>query len=994
MSQAPLVQAGLALSLVAQGLFAQGLIADLEPGRDASPSSMTSSGASIAGLAWFPANNREVGIEPYVSDGTPAGTRLLADLNPGAAPSQPRHFVPFGNGAAFTTAYPGALWVSDGTRAGTRQVGLMAGLEAPAAVGSQLFFWGFSAATGGELFVSDGTGAGTRLVVELVPGIQSAELTQFRASGAKLYFRFQSGLWCSDGTSAGTIQLGSSSMLGSVNEICAVNGVVYVATERFGVGELWRSDGTIAGTSLVHAGFTVWPYRLAALGNELLFVASDGTTANGELWASDGTTAGTRLVYDFQNTAHVPVSIYSPFTVIGNVAYFSAEEAATGAELWRSDGTRAGTWLVSDIWNSTWSSYPQEISRFGNQLVFSADHWAHGRELWISDGTRAGTRIVVDLVPGQAASGSPTYLMPLANHVVFFANDGAHGFEPLASDGTAAGTGLLADLLYTPLDSSPSEFARFGERTVFSAQTVATGREAWLSDGTAAGTVMLADLVPGAAGANPHGFVEWQGRLWFAANDAAGDELWNSDGTAAGSSRFLDLNPGAGSSLPQSLTPHGQRLFFVALDSRGHRELHVSDGTPAGTTMLDFDPTTSADPQSLTPYGDLLAFVARDASTGRELWLTDGTLAGTRRVTDVAPGPVDSGCFGLRVCNGLLWFSATTTPFTYLPLADLDPYVSDGSVAGTRRVFDFPTRSVSVFTSTFVPFAGRTWFPLASGFSYQLWSSDGSGAGTRLEFDPGIGYIPGNLALCVAGRRLFFAIADLIWSSDGSPAGTTNFAFTGAGVREVMPLGSSSRIVFTAERPVLGREIWTSDGTLAGTVMQPELLPGVSSAAPHYLDRAGDTVWFSFEHPLLGRELAAMHLSDAGGALVERFGQGCGGSAGVPEIGALGQPLLGDPGFAVTLDRAVPNSGAWFLIGGFLFAGGDVLGCSFKLVPPAIAVGVGTDAMGRATLPLGIPNQPSLLGVELYAHWLQIDPNGGFLGSLALSDMLEVLIGR
>ena len=50
--------------------------------------------------------------------------------------------------------------------------------------------------------------------------------------------------------------------------------------------------------------------------------------------------------------------------------------------------------------------------------------------------------------------------------------------------------------------------------------------------------------------------------------------------------------------------------------------------------------------------------------------------------------------------------------------------------------------------------------------------------------------------------------------------------------------------------------------------------------------------------------------------------------------------------------------------------------------------------MGRATLPLGIPNQPSLLGVELYAHWLQIDPNGGFLGSLALSDMLEILIGR
>ena len=73
--------------------------------------------------------------------------------------------------------------------------------------------------------------------------------------------------------------------------------------------ELWKSDGTTAGTVLVkdiNPGLTAGypnvpassePYGLTALDGQLLFTANDGIHGD-ELWKSDGTAAGTVLVKD------------------------------------------------------------------------------------------------------------------------------------------------------------------------------------------------------------------------------------------------------------------------------------------------------------------------------------------------------------------------------------------------------------------------------------------------------------------------------------------------------------------------------------------------------------------------------------------------------------------------------------------------------------------------------------------------------------------------
>ena len=64
-------------------------------------------------------------FEPWISDGTVEGTRLLKDIEPGVLGSDPREFTAVGDlvfFSAFDTAHGRELWVTDGTTQGTRLV--------------------------------------------------------------------------------------------------------------------------------------------------------------------------------------------------------------------------------------------------------------------------------------------------------------------------------------------------------------------------------------------------------------------------------------------------------------------------------------------------------------------------------------------------------------------------------------------------------------------------------------------------------------------------------------------------------------------------------------------------------------------------------------------------------------------------------------------------------------------------------------------------------
>jgi ELWxxDGT repeat protein len=132
--------------------------------------------------------------------------------------------------------------------------------------------------------------------------------------------------------------------------------VFFTVNDNVHGNELWKSDGTEAGTVLVKdidrttgpfGGYSgSYPSSLTAVGQALFFVASDGVHGR-ELWKSDGTRAGTALVKDIHPSASD--SGPSSLTGLGSRLFLAANDGTRGRELWRSDGAASRTRLVRDI---------------------------------------------------------------------------------------------------------------------------------------------------------------------------------------------------------------------------------------------------------------------------------------------------------------------------------------------------------------------------------------------------------------------------------------------------------------------------------------------------------------------------------------------------------------------------------------------------------------------------------------------------------------------
>ncbi len=368
-------------------------------------------------------DNSQNSRELWASDGTSSNTQMVKDINPNTGNSDPNNYITKDNICYFSAQATSGreLWRTDGTEKGTFQVkDINIGSKSSSPFGfiefqGYIYFFADNEVNGVELWKTDGSKEGTQMVKDIYVGKNSSrdiswskERDVFTIVGGNLFF--------------------------------------FAYTDQKGA-ELWKTDGTSNGTSLVKDIFEGSFSSLAlsseatqiCFNNVLYFTASDGKHGM-ELWRSDGTEQGTFLVKDIcPNLKDVDGSFPTFFTILQNKIYFIAYNPKSGREIWFSDGTSEGTQLLKDINPSTSNeriggipiSSCQGLINHNDVLYFITEDGIHGRELWVSDGTREGTNILFDFNSGKDNGFNSIYnvgdLIFINDRMYFIANDGKIG---------------------------------------------------------------------------------------------------------------------------------------------------------------------------------------------------------------------------------------------------------------------------------------------------------------------------------------------------------------------------------------------------------------------------------------------------------------------------------------------------------------------------------------------------------------------------------------
>ena len=437
------------------------LVKDIWPGPDSSGPRWLH---GAKGRVYFSAFAGQ-GTDLWFSEGTGEST---SQVTAGFLPEPPVPVFTLNDDVFFTFFSTNQLWRSDGTLGGTRRIEGVRVAPAGALLAhlpDRILFAGDDRkgpSGQGYPVITDGTDQGSFLVTPPL-GAPPTWASQ-PAAGAPFGRGFgltvlnpvsiDGGAWWIDAVTGRSIELLKTTQF-CYRATVAGGRLFFRCTESLpGNRSLAVSDGTPGGTHYLPA--LALPPGLVG---GWLFPLDDGIVfaAGAELWRSDGTPTGTTMV------AAVPTDgLVGPRTAISNgVLYFAATTPATGRELWRTDGTPGGTFMLRDIEPGTGSGLPSfegQMVAAGGRLFFAATTTASGAEVWTSDGTTAGTVALPEIVPGPGAS-TPGDFASAEGRVYFSAEDAAHGRELWGLD-ARAGAVMVDDAFVNEGDagSAPARF--------------------------------------------------------------------------------------------------------------------------------------------------------------------------------------------------------------------------------------------------------------------------------------------------------------------------------------------------------------------------------------------------------------------------------------------------------------------------------------------------------------------------------------------------------
>ncbi len=317
------------------------------------------------------------------------------------------------------------LWKSDGTPAGTEFLQNLT-MPGSMHVLNNTFLFARNesgSVTANELYGGDGTAAGTQLLKQF-PIAPNEYSTIFGFTEFKGYIYFTAkdatsgyAVWRTDGTAAGTtmyldpnpgyLYYGGPFTYQVVGDKLFIASVHIPGTTASEI-EVWVTEGTGPSTKL-----TVFPYSdliysgpWFSFKDKFIFQGHD--PAHGvELWKSDGTVAGTQLLQDINEG---PASSFSKSVVANeNDFYFTALGNGVNPQVWKSDGTMCRTQQMTREPGFIYNIAPIDDSR----MLVVENHPQVGVEIFLYNKSaelpfQCNQEITFDPVDKPLADGSAT----------------------------------------------------------------------------------------------------------------------------------------------------------------------------------------------------------------------------------------------------------------------------------------------------------------------------------------------------------------------------------------------------------------------------------------------------------------------------------------------------------------------------------------------------------------------------------------------------------
>jgi len=751
-----------------------------------------------------------------------------------------------------------------------------------------IFFTAYTESFGNEIWVTNKTNDATLLKdINLgnKDGIDGTFINTATELNNSLYFiandEFSAGeIWKTDGTSAGTVKV-THFLNSHISNLTLVGNYMFFLIVRNSNLEVWKSDGTEEGTTIVSGNNPIWnsPSFEGKCNNTFIFTFQPSGSNNSRVWRSDGTSIGTypiTIEIDGNGAGFGGSSALTQYIEFKNALYFVARSYSifgytTSVGIMKTDGTLNNTVPVKAIYdgNNNILEYA-DVVEISGKLYFSLfDATLNQLIIWESDGTTNGTKKIYDKNSDRFFMTSK--LINNEGNLVFCGVNSKGGTSLLKMDLTnysIADIKELQDSIKTPFIfseySNNCTIKSIGAGKYFvSSPSKLINRKGWITDMTSTNTTNIENLN------NVSEVFVSNNSFYFAKSTTSeGAELWKSDGTQANTILFQNINTSKYGFSDNNLATLNDKLIFSGDDGlSGNEPWTYSLGKVTLLKDINFGISTS-NPNSFVIFNELMYFTARDATHGNELWKTDGSPENTQIAFDVASGTSSSYPNYLKVCNGYLFFIAKINGHNNVCKTDGTKWeiIKDLGVNQYGVAF-----SVIELTSS-----GNYIYFVTEG--QHLWISDGTEAGTYKVKD-----FSKCSKLTDVNGRLFFIANDSnnlgleLWTSDGTSTGTKLVKDIGVGYSSSPNdlISFKNVLYFTAFTNEYGREIWQSNGTAEGTIqlsdINPSTLNGIVSANFCVL---GDNLFFTANNGEAGIELWKTDGSQSGTILVKDINVG------------------------------------------------------------------------------------------------------------------------